>query len=181
LAGGLGHHSWQFCNIATGRRFCLRLAPFSFGGLAKADQFFRPEFPELSWFLVEHQGAVSYPPDLLDEMPDLLKHLAEFAVAAFDQHHFVPRVVPLADLADAGRGGVHAALARPGSIDGHPFTKQIELFFRWLAADFYEVGLLDARRGFGQLVGKVPIVGDQQQPFAQVIKAPDRIKALVHL
>jgi hypothetical protein len=147
----------------------------------KADQLFRPEFPELSRFLVEHQGAVSYPADLLDEMPDLLKHLAEFPVAAFDQHHFVPRVVTLADLADAGRGGVHAALARPGSIDGHPFTKQIELCLRWLAAHFYEVGLLDARRCFGQLVSKVPIVRDQQQALAQVIETADGVKPLAHL
>jgi hypothetical protein len=154
--------------------------PLSFRSLAKADQFLRPKFPELSRLLVERQRAVSHAADLLDKMPDLLEHLAEFAIAAFDQHHFVPRVVPLADLADAGGRGVHATLARPGSIDGHAFTKQIELFLRWLAADFYEVGLLDARRRLGQLVGKISIVGDQQQPFAQVIEAADGVEALVH-
>jgi hypothetical protein len=114
-------------------------------------------------------------------MPDLLKHLAEFAVAAFNQHYFVPRVIALADLSDARGRRLHATLARPGAIDWHAFTQLIEFFVRWLAADFYEVGLLDARRRFGQLVGKVSIVGDQQQPFAQVIEAAHGVEALVHL
>jgi hypothetical protein len=174
-------HCWQIRDIATTRRFWLRLAPLSFGSLAKPDQFFRHKFTELSRLLVQYQRPVSDPTDLLDKMSDLLEHLAEFAVAAFDQHHFVPRVVALADLPDAGRRSLHATFARPGAIDGHAFTKQIETFLRWLSADFYQVGLFYARRRFGQLVGKVPIVRDQQQAFAQVIEAPDGVKALVHL
>jgi hypothetical protein len=36
-------------------------------------------------------------------MADLFEHLAEFPVAPLDQHHFVPGIVALAHLADAGR------------------------------------------------------------------------------
>jgi hypothetical protein len=34
---------------------------------------------------------------------DFLEHFAQFAVAAFDENHFVPGIVALADLADARR------------------------------------------------------------------------------
>jgi hypothetical protein len=42
-------------------------------------------------------------------MADLLEHFSEFAVAALNEHHFVPGIVALADLADAGRRGADLA------------------------------------------------------------------------
>jgi hypothetical protein len=57
--------------------------------------------------LVEDQRAVADAADFFDEMADFLEHFAQFAVAALDQNHFVPWIVALADLANAGRGGAH--------------------------------------------------------------------------
>jgi hypothetical protein len=34
---------------------------------------------------------------------DRRKHLSQFAIAAFDQHYFIPGIVTLADLPDSRR------------------------------------------------------------------------------
>jgi hypothetical protein len=41
-------------------------------------------------------------------MADFFEHFAEFAVAALDQDDFVPGIVALADLTDAGGRGADA-------------------------------------------------------------------------
>ncbi len=93
-------------------------AQFAVGGLAQEFQFVGIEFAQVTGFLIENQGAVTYAANLLDKVADLLKHLAQFAVAALDKHHFVPGIVSLADLADAGRRGAHRGRARTSAFDG---------------------------------------------------------------
>src|SRR5271157_664761 len=73
------------------------------GGIAQLLQLFRIKFAQVSRLLVEDQGAVADATDLLDEVADLLEHFAQFAVTALDENDFVPGIVALADLADAGR------------------------------------------------------------------------------
>src|SRR5579862_8120919 len=65
-------------------------------------------FPRLD---VEDQRTKAHPPDLLDKMAYFLEHLADFPVLALGQDDFVPRVVGVADQADACRLGHHTAFA----------------------------------------------------------------------
>ena len=159
----------------------LGLAPLALGRETKLGQFLRIQLAEIARFDVQHQRSVSHPPNLLDEMADLFEHLSQFAVAAFGEHHLVPGVIALADHADGCRGCVHAALAGLGAIDGDAPAQLVQLFLGGLAAHLYEIGLLHPRRGLGQLVGQVAVVGHQQQSFAQVIEPPHRVEPLRHL
>jgi hypothetical protein len=86
-------------------------------------------------------------------MPDLLEHLAQFAVAAFDQHHFVPGIVALPHLPDAGGRGLHPALSWLAALDAYPFAKPVQFLFGRLPAHLHQVRFLHARGSFGQLVG----------------------------
>ena len=61
------------------------------------------QFAQVARLLIENQRAVADAANLLNKVADLLEHFAQFAVAALDEHHFVPGIVALADLADAGR------------------------------------------------------------------------------
>ena len=45
-------------------------------------------------------------------MADFLEHLADFAVAAFDEDHFVPGIVGVAEEAEASGGGHARAVER---------------------------------------------------------------------
>jgi hypothetical protein len=83
-------------------------AEFAVGGFAQKLQFIRIEFAQVSRLLIEDQGAIADAANFFDEVADLLEHFAQFAVAALDENHFVPGIVALADLADAGRGGADA-------------------------------------------------------------------------
>ena len=62
----------------------LGFAVFAFGGFAKIFDFFGGEFADLSRLEIKNEGTVTDATDFLDVMTDLLKHFAEFAVAAFD-------------------------------------------------------------------------------------------------
>jgi hypothetical protein len=54
---------------------------------------------------------------------NLFEHLAQFAVAALDENHLVPRIVALADLAHAGRRGADTFCARLAALDGDPIAQ----------------------------------------------------------
>jgi hypothetical protein len=82
-------------------------ALLAFGGLAQRFQLLGLEFAQVARLLIEHQRAVADAANLLDEVAYFQEHLAQFAVAPLDENHFVPGIVALADLADAGRGGAN--------------------------------------------------------------------------
>jgi hypothetical protein len=79
------------------------------GGFAQQLKLLRIELTQIARLLVENQRTVAYAANLFDEVADFFKHFAQLAVAAFDQHHLVPGIVALADLADARRRGTHLA------------------------------------------------------------------------
>jgi hypothetical protein len=87
--------------------------------LAQIFELFGFQFAHVARFNVEYQRAVSHTADLFDVMPDLLKHLAQLAVAAFDDDDFVPGVIALADLANLGGRGLHSARSRLAPLDSH--------------------------------------------------------------
>jgi hypothetical protein len=112
---------------------------------------------------------------------DLLKHLAQFAVAAFNQNNFVPGIVALAYLTDASRRGANAVGARLAALDGDPCAKYVEFSLAGNAGDFDQIGFLHSGSGAGQAVGKLAVVGHQQQAFAHVVEAANGVQALPHL
>jgi hypothetical protein len=125
-------------------------------------------------------------------MPDLFKHFAELAVAAFDENDLVPGIFSgtRATLTACFSGteetnlrgsGLHAGGARLATLDTHSLAKPIDVLFAGLTANLDEVGFLHAQGGTSQLVGKLAVVCDEQQPFAEVVEAPDRIESLPHL
>jgi hypothetical protein len=114
-------------------------------------------------------------------VPNLFKHLAQLAVAPFNQHHLIPGIVALPYLANARRRCPHHARARLAPLDGDAPAQNVQFRFGRLPAHFHQVGLLHSRRGLGQLVGKLAVVGHQQKPLAHVIQPAHGIEPLAHL
>lgn len=172
----------------------LRLAIFTFGGFAEVFYFLRLQFAHLARLHVEHKRTVADAADFLDVVADLFEHLAQFAIAAFDEDNFKPgvlrtvlttrsRAAALAgvEAADLGWSGGHATRSGLSAIDTYAFAKTIEIVFGGLSTDLHEVSLLHSRRRACELVGQFAVVGDQQETFADVVKAAHRIEALAHL
>jgi hypothetical protein len=80
-------------NILRLRRLCP-----SIGSLSKRIQLFGFQLAQVARLLIQHERAIAYAADLLDEVADLFKHLSQLAIATFDQHHLIPRIVPLPHL-----------------------------------------------------------------------------------
>jgi hypothetical protein len=89
----------------------------SLGRPAQRFYFIAVQFAHLARFQIEHQRAIPHPANFLHVMADLLEHLAQLAIAAFDQHHFVPRIVALPHLTDPRRCGAHLALAQAAALN----------------------------------------------------------------
>ena len=158
--------------------FQFRLAQLAVGGLAQVFKFFGLQFAHFARFDIQHQRAIANAANFLDMMADLFEHLAQFAVAALDDDHFVPGIVALADLANLRRRSLHPPGAWLSALDSNARTQSVEVIFARFAADFDEVGLFHACGGAGELVGQVAVVGDQQQAFAQVVEPSNGIKPL---
>ena len=114
-------------------------------------------------------------------MANFLEHLAQFAVAAFDENHFVPGIVALANLADTGRRGAHLTRTGLATLDGDAAAQNVQLCLGGLAGDFDQVSFFHAGGGFGEPVGQFAVVGDHQQPLAHVIEPANGVEALLHL
>ena len=76
--------------------------------------FLEGQFAVAAGFDVEDQGTVTDAANFFDVVADFFEHLADFAIAAFDEDHFVPGIVGVAKEADAGGGGHDAALVAAG-------------------------------------------------------------------
>jgi hypothetical protein len=74
------------------------------GGFAQQRQLLRIEFAEFARFLIENQRAIANAADFLDEVTDFFEHFAQLAVSSLNENDFVPGIVALTDLTDAGRG-----------------------------------------------------------------------------
>jgi len=111
---------------------------------------------------------------------DFLEHFAQFAVAAFNQNNFVPGIVSLAHLADAGRRGADTVGAGLAALDGDACAKYVEFRLAGNAGDLDQVGFFHAGGGAGKAVGEFAVVGYQQQAFAHIVEAANGVKALPH-
>ena len=140
-------------------------------------------------FDVEDQRAVADAANFFDVVADFLEHLTDFAIAAFDEDQFVPGIVGVSQEPDAGGGGHDAALIAAGgrraglsdlgtAIDHDAVAELVDRRVRGLAADFDEVGFLDAGGGAGEGVGEVAVVGHEEEAFARVVEAADGEYAL---
>jgi hypothetical protein len=91
--------------------------PLALGGQAQQVQLLRIKFAHISRLDVEHQRPIPDAANLLHVMADLLKHLAQLAIAALDQGDFKPRIFALAHLLNPGRRGVNASFAGLAAIN----------------------------------------------------------------
>jgi hypothetical protein len=89
--------------------FQFWFAQLAIGGLTEVFEFFGLEFAHFARFNIEDQWTVANAANFLDVVADLLEHLTQFAVAAFDDDNFVPGIVALADFANLRRGSLHTA------------------------------------------------------------------------
>jgi hypothetical protein len=178
-----GPERGQLCihRFSSADIFQLRFAQLAVSGFAQVLEFFGLQFTHFARFDVEHQRSIAHAADFLDVMPNLFEHLAQLAIATLDDDDFVPGIVALADLANLRGRSLHTARTRFAALNAHPRTQSIQTFFRGLAADLDQVGLLHARCRAGELVGQVAVVGHEQQPFAQVVQPSNRIEALAQL
>ena len=159
----------------------LRRTPLALTSTAQIVQLFSVKFANLARLEIQNQRPITYAANLLDEVANLLEHLAQLAVAAFDEHHFVPGIVPLSHLAHARRRGVHLAGAGLFAIDLHAPAQHIELSLGRLATHLHQVSLLNMRSRASQFVGQLAVIGHQQQAFAQVVEPSHRVEPLRHL
>jgi hypothetical protein len=114
-------------------------------------------------------------------MPNLFKHLAQLAVTALNQNHFVPGIVALANLAYPGRRSPHLTRTRLALLDRHAGAQNVQLGFGRDSSHFDKIGLFHSSRGLGQLVGQFAVIGHHQQALAHVVEAPNGIEPFPHL
>lgn len=100
----------------------------------------------------------------------------DLAVAALDQSNFVPRIGRIFEQADLSGRELHAPTVLKG--DGDAVAKPLERLVAGLAANFDVVGLGNMVSGFGELLGQVAVVGEEQEAFAGVVEATDGVDAL---
>jgi hypothetical protein len=155
--------------------------PFTFGGEAQGGYFFRSKLAQLAGFEIEHQRAVADTANLFDEVPDALKHLAQLAIAAFREHHFIPGIVAMAHRTNLRRRRMHPIRAGALPFNGNAGAELVQLIFGRLASNLHQIGLFDARGRAGQLVRELAVVGHQKQALAVIVQAADGVEALLHL
>jgi hypothetical protein len=68
------------------------------------------------------------------------KHFAQFAIAAFDKHNFIPGIVALANLSDARRRRAYSVGTRLAPLDHYAAPQTIQFFLGGLAGHFNVVG-----------------------------------------
>jgi hypothetical protein len=161
--------------------FQFWLARLTVSSFAQIFEFLGFQFAHFAWLNVEHQRAVTHAANFLDVVADLFEHLAQLAVAAFNQNDFVPGVVALTDFANLGGRGLHPAGAGLAALDANARTEAIQRFLGGLAAHLNQVGLLHACRSAGELVSQVAVVGYKQEAFAQIVQATDGVEPLAQL
>jgi hypothetical protein len=156
-------------------------AELAVGGLLQIFDLFRIKFAHLARLQIQHKRTIAYAPYLLHEVPDLFEHLAQLAIASFNQNYFIPGVVPLAHLPYLGRSSVHLSGSRPPAINCHTLAQTIQILLGGQSADFYQIGLFNSRCSPRQFVRQLAIIRHEQQAFAQVVQAADGVKPLAHL
>src|SRR5215469_5254262 len=112
--------------------FRLWLAQPTLGSVAQVFELFGFQFADFSGLEVEHQRPVADTADFLDMMAYLFEHLAQFAIAPFNQNYFEPRIVALADPADLRRSSMHPSGAWLLAIDANALAQAVQFFFRGL-------------------------------------------------
>jgi hypothetical protein len=147
--------------IAAAEILGFRCTQRAVGCLAQQVELARIQLTQIARLLIEDQGAVAHAANLLDEVADLLEHLAQLAVAAFNENHFVPGIVALADLADAGRRGPDLLRAGLAALNGDAGTQQVELAFGGLAGYLDQIGLFNTGCGARESVSQFAVVGHQ--------------------
>lgn len=109
-----------------------------------------------------------------DWVPDNLHHAPDLAISALVDRHFEHGrglVVALTDLGDPRFGGL-ARLARQGDST----AQVVECLRRRCAFDDHAVGLSEGLAGVGDLVDKLAIVGEDDQPFGVGIETACRFE-----
>jgi hypothetical protein len=159
------HHfrSWgSKCFFARRSRFQMR-------------NFFQRQTAKFSGRNIERKWTILHAPDLLHVMPDLFKHLADLAIAAFDDRDFEPGIISLTDLANLRRCCAHPAPTFFG--DRNALSQFIELGVVGLPCNLDHIDLGHIRRRFHQRICQFAVVGKQQKAFAGPIEPSDRIHA----
>jgi len=172
LAGLFGQHVGRF-----------EAAGFELAGSGEAQSFdfFGSQFAKLAGLDIENKRAVADAANLLDVVTDLFEHLAQFAVAAFDEDDFVPGIFTGAQLLDAGGRCADFALPRLAALDGDSVAEALDHLVAGLPGDFDEISFFDAVRSLGEGVGEFAVVGDEEQTFALEVESADGIEALTEL
>jgi hypothetical protein len=124
---------------------------------------------------------------------DLLEHLAQLAVAALNENHFVPGVIDRArrttlaaglariKRADIRGRGLHPIGTRLSLGNADTLPESIELFLGRLPAHFDQIRLLNSGRGLGELVRQFAVIRDEQKSLAQIVEPTDGVQALAGL
>jgi hypothetical protein len=111
------------------------------------------QFAQVPRLLVQDQRAVTDAADFFHKVADFLEHLAQFAVAAFDENHFVPGIIALANLANASWGGADRGRTGLAPLNGDAGAQNVQLGLGGLAGNLDQVGFFHAGGGFGEAVG----------------------------
>ena len=101
-------------------------------------------------------------------VPELREHAADLAVLALAQRHLQERAV-LADLLELELHARRRPLRQP-----HATARLVEVLFGQSPANEHRVQLADAVARMRHLEREAAVVGDQDQPFAVHVEAPDR-------
>jgi hypothetical protein len=115
------------------------------------------------------EEANRHPPQFEDRVANRVEHAADLLVASFKKGDTVPGVGgALFDQFDLGRSGA-------GTFEDDPPLKLEDLLMAGLALDLDLIDLGDTFRSVGDQLGKVPIVGEEEEAFALEIETTDGV------
>jgi hypothetical protein len=148
-----------------------------FAGPAQRRDFAQSEFAKRAGLHVQRERAVAYAFDLFHVVANFFKHAPDLAVLAFNQRDFIPRIVAFSRQLHMGRRGAHGVQITMSRLGAQleAAAQFLNVFRFGLAGDLDQIGFRHVRRGAHEMVGQRAVIGHQQQAFAQVVQAANRI------
>src|SRR6202044_2844184 len=124
---------------------------------------------------IQNQRPHPHPPNLLHQVPHLLKHSAYLPVPPLNQNHFVPRILPILKKPYFRRRSLHVSPILQLNHNSRPQPRN-SLFIR-LPAHLHQIRLWHVRASLHHPLRQRAIIREQQQSLASVVQPPHRIHA----
>jgi hypothetical protein len=148
----------------------------AFNSGAKLFDLFRQQVTKFARMNIQRERAVADALQLFDMVASLLEHGTDLAVAALNERDLIPGVFGLVDELNSRWSG-----SRRDSLavrQGNASAKLLNGGIAGLSAHFHKIRFWNMGRSLCQCIGKLTVVGEQQETFAGIVQTADGVDAL---